>query len=220
MEQFVDLIESIKTHQGEGPDCGTSMLLLRFKTCNKHCPYCDTLVKMRNSISSEYKFNDIQNVLNESKAGLLLTGGEPTFSTNYQDSIDLLNDLNYPIANVESNGYNLRSLIKEVDPSKNIKYMYSPKIFNQVDFDSEVSNSEQLINIENVYFKIVITPDDNLTNNYLYFLSKYEINQRVYLMPEGSTREKLIENSGYVFDLCEEYKFNFSSRDHIIYGFI
>ena len=39
-------------------------------------------------------------------------------------------------------------------------------------------------------------------------------------MPEGKTREELINNSPKVFDVAEKYKTNFSSRDHIIYGFI
>jgi hypothetical protein len=39
-------------------------------------------------------------------------------------------------------------------------------------------------------------------------------------MPKGTNRADLIKNAGPVFDACEKYNFNFSSRDHIIFGFV
>ena len=79
--------------------------------------------------------------------------------------------------------------------------------------------TEKLIKYPNVYFKVVYEDRDDVLW-YLDWLSKLNVNQRVYLMIEGVTRVDLIKNSGAVFDACEKYKFNFSSRDHIIYGFI
>jgi len=40
------------------------------------------------------------------------------------------------------------------------------------------------------------------------------------MMPEGVTRPDLIKNAEKVFDMCEKYKLNFSSRSHILYGFV
>jgi 7-carboxy-7-deazaguanine synthase len=221
LEESINCIENICTLQGEGPSTGRRMLLLRFKKCNRICKWCDTILKMRITMESEYKLSDIQNVLDEQKCSPMISGGEPTFDTNFQSTISLLNNLKYDqYANVETNGYDLLNLIKEVNPDKPIYYIYSPKIFNEDEFNIEVSKSEKLLNIDNVYFKIVISPNDELINNFLYFLSKHDINQKVFLMPEGVTRDELIKNSPLVFDLCEEYKFNFSSRMHIIYNFI
>ena len=45
-------------------------------------------------------------------------------------------------------------------------------------------------------------------------------NQRVWLMPMGTNRADLIKNAGPVFDVCEKYNLNFSSRSHIIFGFV
>jgi len=45
-------------------------------------------------------------------------------------------------------------------------------------------------------------------------------NQKIWLMPKGTNRADLIKNAGPVFDACEKYNFNFSSRDHIIFGFV
>jgi len=45
MKEKVKLIEVFTSFQGEGPDTGRSMLILRFKRCNrtsegKSCPFC------------------------------------------------------------------------------------------------------------------------------------------------------------------------------------
>jgi len=72
---------------------------------------------------------------------------------------------------------------------------------------------------EKVYIKVV-AEDKKFVHDYLKFLTSFNINDRVYLMPEGKTKDDLVNNSPCVFDMCEKYKFNFSSREHIIYGFI
>jgi hypothetical protein len=65
--------------------------------------------------------------------------------------------------------------------------------------------------------------DRELIQGFLSWLSKnISINEarKVWLMPEGITRADLIRNAEGVFDACERYKFNFSSRSHIIFGFV
>lgn len=215
----VKLIEFFRSFQGEGTDRGRSMIILRFKYCNKNCSFCDTNVKMRISQEGIYNLEDIQKTINEYKCGILVTGGEPTIKRHFDETLLLLNSLEYPIANVETNGYDLVRLIPLADPEKLINYSYSPKIFTTKDLENEMNITEKLIKYPNVYFKVVYE-DRSLVKAYLGFLGGLEVNQRVYLMIEGITRVDLIKNSGAVFDACEKYKFNFSSRDHIIYGFI
>ena len=43
---------------------------------------------------------------------------------------------------------------------------------------------------------------------------------QLWFMPQGTTKEELIENSANTFDLAEKYNANFSSRMHIIYNFL
>jgi 7-carboxy-7-deazaguanine synthase len=215
----VRLIENFCSFQGEGVDRGKSMIILRFKYCNRNCPWCDTKVKMRISNEANYSLEEIQKIINKRSAGILISGGEPTIDKHFNDTLKLLNQLSYPIANVETNGYDLVRLISLADPKKLINYSYSPKIFNKTDLENEMKITKQLIKYPNVYFKVVYE-DRSLVKAYLGFLGGLNVNQRVYLMIEGITRADLIRNSGAVFDACEEYKFNFSSRDHIIYGFI
>ena len=222
--ESVKLIENFVSWQGEGPDSGKTMIILRFKTCNKNCYWCDTSVKMRVSAEASYNLTDIQETVFQRSAGLLITGGEPTVPKHFHETVALLNDLHYPIANVESNGFKLPELIKEVDPNKNIKFMYSPKIFGANDESQARADLEALQQHQNVYIKMVYEPDNKYSMSFMYHIVDHAkdliANQRVWLMPMGTNRADLIKNAGPVFDMCEKYNFNFSSRSHIIFGFV
>ncbi len=215
----VKLIEVMNTWQGEGPDTGKRMLITRFKKCNLHCKWCDTAVKMRVTAEAEYTLPQIQTILDEEKSGIMITGGEPTFDSNFDETYLMLTKLKYNIANVESNGFKLNELIVKVGKAKNINYVFSPKMFSEQGLNRAKEVTTELKDYPNVYFKIVYENNDFM-NEYIHWLNSLNINNRVYLMPEGTTKDELIKNSGIVFDKCEEYKFNFSSREHIIYAFI
>jgi len=228
MENSVKLIENFVSWQGEGPDSGKRMLILRFKTCNKKCPWCDTSVKMRISAEAPYLLKDIQDSIYENQAGIMITGGEPTVDRHFDECISLLNDLNYPLANVESNGFKLAELIRNVRPEKLVNYMFSPKIFTEADYELAVSQAHDFLRNPNVFYKLVYD-GSVLMNDFILELdnmfkvqsfSPFLNSQKVWVMPEGTSGSNLIINSSKVFDVCEQYNFNFSSRNHIIYGFI
>jgi organic radical activating enzyme len=221
-EKSVKLIENFQSYQGEGPDMGQAMIILRFKTCNLKCPWCDTSVKMRISAEAPHKLSDIQQVINDTRSGLLITGGEPTVPKHIDDAVMLLTELDYPIANVESNGYDLETLIDRIPSDKNIHFMFSPKIFSEKDYDWAVDKANILLDMEDVYFKIVYERTILTVDFCAWLSSKLTLSDshRIWLMPEGTTRADLIRNSADVFDACEKYRFNFSSRSHVIYGFV
>ena len=222
----VKLIESQLTWQGECVDTGKYMLLLRFKECDrvehkKPCVWCDTLVPMRVKNEADHNIDSIQNIINDAKVGVILSGGEPTWDANYESCKYLLNNLKYSVANVETNGFRLVELLKEIDLNKNIKFIYSPKIFNQNDLDETYKNINLIRDNKRVYLKIVCDNTDLIENKFLEYLHECKFdNSRVFLMPEGKTKEEIIKNASHTFDLCEKYKFNFSSREHIIYDFV
>jgi organic radical activating enzyme len=225
MNDEIKLIECIRTWQGEGKDCGRAALLVRFKACNLKCPWCDTSVKMRITPESTHRLSEIQELIYENKLGLMITGGEPTISRHYEDMIKLLN-LDYIFANIETNGFNLEGLISDIakikkTSNKEITVVYSPKIFNEDDLKTAFGKTEYILQEESVIIKVVFEPTNEEMNTYLDWCSSRDLlNGRIYLMPEGVTRADLIKNSEKVFDAAEKYKFNFSSRDHIIYGFV
>lgn len=222
MKESVKLIENFVSWQGEGPDSGQAMIILRFKTCNLKCPWCDTAVKMRISAEAPYMLKDIQETVYEKRAGLLITGGEPTVPKHIDEAALLLNELEYPVANVESNGYNLEELIKMVGLDAPVRFIYSPKFFTDADLEKTKSLTLNLLRHEKVHVKVVYENNDRV-HDYLSWLNDQigiDDARKVWLMPEGVTRSDLIRNAEGVFDACERYKFNFSSRSHIIFGFV
>jgi len=229
----IKLIECFRTFQGEGPDSGRAMLLLRFKTCNKDCFFCDTKVKMRISQEGSYTIPQLQSKINEYRCGLMITGGEPTFTPHYNDTLNLLDNLEYKVANVETNGHKLIKLLSSkylVD--RPIKFIYSPKIFDEkTAFEARVLTNEILDNPK-VYIKIPFI--ENPANiAYCKWLSdeinerercgqclQHEFDNKVWISTIGHTKELQKTNSANVMDACELYKFNFSGRTHIMYDFI
>ena len=217
----ISLIECIVTWQGESADCGRRMLLCRFKYCNRVCHFCDTLTKMRVQQEAQFSLGQLQKILNDEKCSLMISGGEPGFENQFAQTLLMLNSLIYPLANVETNGLRLSEFIKEVDPSKNIKFIYSPKFFSNTELEQELINFKRVYKDPRVYIKLVYE-DNGLCNQFLdNIVFRYKMDPiRIYLMPQGKTKEDLYKNAGIVFDAAEKYKVNFSSRTHLIYDFI
>lgn len=219
MQNIVRAIEVFITHQGEGPDCGQRMLLVRYKRCNRNCPWCDTQVKMRISNEFEIPIKELQQTIADNNLGLMITGGEPTFGLNYGYTINLLNKIDTHLVNIETNGIDLEKLILETK-KKYVKFILSPKIFSDED---QVFYFNLINNIKEdprVYLKIVYEGRE-YNDKLLDFLKSISFNNsHIYLMPEGKDREELIANSPIVFDAAEKYKVNFTSREHIIYNFL
>jgi organic radical activating enzyme len=217
--ETVNLIECINTWQGEGVDTGQRMLLCRFKYCDRHCSWCDTLVKMRAEQELEMPLSKLQEILDKEKTGLMITGGEPTFSNQLTQTIAMLNNLTYPVANVETNGLGLLELIKEVDPNKNVHYSYSPKVFNDEDYEEALDLAMQLASNSNVYMKVVYA-NEQIIYDFLKAVVKVFPSNRIYLMPNGKNKETMFSNAQDVFDKAEEFKTNVSSRMHLVYDFV
>jgi organic radical activating enzyme len=217
--ETVKLIECINTWQGEGVDTGQRMLLCRFKYCNRKCSWCDTLVKMRAVQEAEFKLAKLQEIIDEERTGLMITGGEPTFSSQLQQTISMLNTLDYPVANVETNGLGLLELIKEVSHDKNVHYSFSPKLFNDQDIEDALDLAEILSSNPNVFLKIVFGYE-KLTIEFIEDVIKFFPANRIYLMPLGKDRDQMFGNAPDVFDAAEKYKTNISSRMHLVYDFV
>jgi len=223
MKRKVKAIECIQTWQGEGPDTGRLMLLIRFKNCNRvdqktPCEWCDTMVKMRVSREAEYSLQELQNILDDLKCGLMITGGEPTWDPHYKDTVLLLDKLSYQSANIETNGYRLKDLYKQT-ARDNINYIYSPKMFQMTEVHDAIKMVEWAREFKNIYIKVVyeVTPENH---NFIEEISKMNINERIYLMPQGCTAEELFKNTPIVLDAAEKFRVNISTRMHLMFNFI
>jgi len=231
MEEKVKLIECITSWQGEGVDTGKRMLILRFKNCDRvvngnPCYFCDTLIKMKVSAEANYELKDIQKIINEEKCGILISGGEPLYGENYNSTLNILNKLDYKVANIETNGCNLTTFLGDLRANdKNVKIIYSPKIFNLSDLDAEKTRVDEFKYIldedqDLVFIKVVAEEKNEFMMEFLLYLNSLGLSSITYLMPKGKSREELLKNAPIVFDLADKHKMNISSREHLIYDFI
>ena len=226
----IELIECFKTWQGEGPNTGSKMLLTRFQKCQLRCPFCDTMIKMTSCIPATYKADSLNKIVVENQLGLMITGGEPTMpGQNIDSTIFMLNNFDYSMANVETNGGWLLKLLEKID-SKNlpkIKIMWSPKFLNHPLFESNLALFREIEKVYEklIYFKLVINEDDSsanmtLTRTFLDLIASRVRGDHIYLMPMGQNIMEMEENAKTVFDLAELYSTNVSTRMHLIYNFV
>ncbi|MBR0057489.1 MAG: 7-carboxy-7-deazaguanine synthase QueE [Kiritimatiellae bacterium] len=70
-----DLVEIFESMQGEGRNTGRPCGFIRFAGCNLACPWCDTCVEKRFSMSLDGLVAEARRFRSRS---VVLTGGEPT----------------------------------------------------------------------------------------------------------------------------------------------
>ena len=93
------LVEIFESLQGEGRNTGRPCVFVRFAGCNLACPWCDTDVGERFSMTLEELLDEIASY----KAKMVvLTGGEPTLVEGAPELIAALKAAGYFIA-VETN---------------------------------------------------------------------------------------------------------------------
>ena len=95
-----DLVEIFESLQGEGRNMGRPCVFVRFAGCNLACPWCDTDVARRFSLSLCDLVAEIGQYRPKS---VVLTGGEPTLAEGMPELVAALKERGYWIA-VETNG--------------------------------------------------------------------------------------------------------------------
>lgn len=93
------LVEIFESLQGEGRNTGRPCVFVRFAGCNLACPWCDTDVGERFSMTLEELLAEIASYKAKT---VVLTGGEPTLTEGAPELIAALKAVGYFIA-VETN---------------------------------------------------------------------------------------------------------------------
>ena len=94
------LVEIFESLQGEGRNTGKQCIFVRFAGCNLKCPWCDTSVAPRLSLSLDELLAEISTSRSKN---IILTGGEPTIVSGMAELVAALKNSGYWIA-VETNG--------------------------------------------------------------------------------------------------------------------
>ena len=106
-----DLVEVFESLQGEGRNTGRPCVFVRFAGCNLKCPWCDTDVRARFSLSLDGLLAEIGNFRPKS---VILTGGEPTCAEGMPELVAALKEAGYWVT-VETNGTNEPAWLAFVD---------------------------------------------------------------------------------------------------------
>lgn len=235
--------EIFHTIQGEGKSLGKPSIFIRTSLCNLHCVWCDTDYTWnwegtpfthhfdQRPGYKKYKKDDwvldvlVTDIVDIVKAipckNIVLTGGEPLM--HQKQLLALTNQLK---AIDESYWFEIETNCT-LTPTQELdelidQYNVSPKLANS-------GNSEKLREKAATYqffstndksvFKYVIDTEGDL-EEVLTLIDKYKIDaQKVYLMPQGTAKQQLIEKQQWLIEMCKTHGFNYSDRLHIhIYG--
>lgn len=235
-DKKIPLIEKIMTWQGEGCNTGKRMLLVRFKYCSCHCPFCDTWTKMDELKEDFYSVNDIIKEMKDmSIENLMITGGEPTLGvkrdnvwSNFESTLNMLTYVPFEYADIETNGYNIEDLaykcikIMSYQNDKKINISYSPKFFKQNDVDEALIKCSYLTLYKPYYPILKVVVADDLSRQFVNRLIKEDIYNPnyLYLMPLGTTDAEIKNSFPDVVKLASELKCNISGRMHLTHNFV
>ena len=209
--------------QGEGPNTGAPSVFLRLATCNLACSWCAT----KYTWDWEHYDYDLEVVTLEPsqvEARILrfgcrrsiITGGEPLLQQReLAPLVASLKDQEFHFE-VETNGTIAPQpeLVRDID-----QWNVSPKLAtscNTKDRRDQGHAMDALCRLPNAYFKFVVTEPRDV-DEVCTLRDKYGLhNQRIILMPEGTTPGEIQRRSPWVSEACVKEGFRFSTRLHIL----
>ncbi len=225
--------------QGEGKSIGVPSVFVRTSLCNLHCIWCDTdytwnwkgtrFTHHNDSQPAYEKFEKrhwiadcpIGSVADKVRAfqcpNVILTGGEPLIQQPaLTELMRLLREYSGHFRfETETNG----TLMPTTDFDEAIdQYNVSPKLENSNNVRRLREKPAVLrffAQSEKSNFKFVLAAENDL-NEVLYLQKKYAIPaDKIWLMPEGVSREQLTARREWLVEVCKKEGFRYSDRLHI-----
>ena len=215
--------EIFQSIQGEGVNLGSPCTFLRLAGCNLKCTWCDTKYTWD---WDKYKFEDevvqisVKNLICKIKSlhqqHLVITGGEPLLQQKILANLTShLSQIGFFIE-VETNGTILPT---EPFASTINQWNISPKLSNSENGALEGYSLDTLhafTAYERSYLKFVLKDPGDCVE-VVNIVNELAITpRRVYLMPEGTTKEEISRKSTWISELCLVYGYNFTTRAHIL----
>jgi organic radical activating enzyme len=235
----IPVVEIFTSIQGEGPGLGLPSLFIRLGGCNLRCQFrgeaCDTpyavftpeqleqknpVLKYGYSAWIDYTVEDLLKIIIAQQVRhLVWTGGEPLL---WQGAIaevhsGLQKRSEVYTAEIETNG--TIALDELAVPGISTLFNVSVKLSSSNQeraYDQRRINCQSLksFRLENSVYKFVIVDPKNDLREISAILAINRLG--VYVMPEGASREELIQNSPEVVELAIANGFRFSPREHIV----
>ena len=217
------LSEIFTSLQGEGRYAGHPSLFMRTSGCNLRCAWCDT---PHTSWHSDGRSVDVESILADTREWrdvrhAVVTGGEPMLQPDLPRLVDGLSERGH-LVTIET------AATRFVEGLRPHLFSLSPKLANSRPGPEhpgerrlhEGNNRHDLIprfldaGCE-VQVKFVVQGAEDLPE-ILEQVERWRVPRNlVYLMPEGVTREVLLERGPVVADICRAEGFRFTGRMHI-----
>ena len=208
----VRISELFLSLQGEGPSAGTPAHFLRLQGCDVGCQWCDTKYSWDAGGGRETALDRIwgdARTLGDAPL-LVVTGGEPLEHPSL-DSLLVGALEHWPRVEVETSG-----LLPPPIRHERLAWNVSPKLPSATARWAETwRHAREWIAEPNATFKIVVgdppDPDDALR-----LITEHALpRERVMLMPEGLTDERIREHALTVAELCKRSGLRMSPRLHV-----
>lgn len=219
--------ETFYSLQGEGRSCGRPAVFLRLQHCNLLCGSgdaswrCDTLAVWQQGKARTFaEISDYWRVRGwlqhlAGHAHLVVTGGEPllqqpalTAFLHHLYTLDI-----HPFVEIETNATLTVSAALDACVAQ---YNCSPKGANSGNPPAVRHNVTALrafVANPKAIFKFVVSSPQDLPQLCEEYIERYAIAAtRVWLMPAAETRAELQACEQQVFALCQEHRFNYSTR--------
>lgn len=218
----IPISETFYSIQGEGKFAGAPSFFIRTSGCNLRCWWCDTPYT---SWRPEGKITPVQELLalvNASPARhVVITGGEPML---FSDPLaELVSAMDSRIVTIETNG---TIFDERVQPDL---WSVSPKLLSAQPSQTQgsderaihkrgqdLSKLQEFCGDSFVQYKFVITTPTDIAEVQELVQKNYLPKETVWLMPEGHTRESVLDKAGWIAEECKRLGYNLALRGHML----
>jgi 7-carboxy-7-deazaguanine synthase len=216
------LTERFESFQGEGPWTGQRCVFVRFSRCNLKCGFCDTPESWDwsrynpSEASEKVPVSELVSWVRERAVDMVvITGGEPMLQQPAMAA--LARGAEGVRVQVETNGTvaPTRDLASRVD-----LWVVSPKLANSgMSYAARIKPDAlaALTATGRAVFKFVVTDVSRDLDEIAQLVEEYRLGP-VWVMPEGTTREKVLDGMDALYTPATERGWNVSTRLHILTG--
>jgi organic radical activating enzyme len=216
------LTEKFESFQGEGPWTGQRCVFVRFSRCNLRCGFCDTPESWDwtrynpTEVSEKVPVTELVSWVRERAVDMMvITGGEPMLQQPAMTA--LAREVANVRVQVETNGTiaptpELASLVD--------LWVVSPKLANSgMTYSTRIKPDAlaALAATGRAVFKFVVTKPGHDLDEIAQLVSEYQLGP-VWVMPEGTTREKVLAGMDVLHQPATNRGWNISTRLHILTG--
>ncbi|WP_457561272.1 7-carboxy-7-deazaguanine synthase QueE [Caminibacter sp.] len=218
---MIPISEIFYSIQGEGKYAGHPSVFVRVGGCNMRCPGfgekgCDSFYAVDNVYRNEWKGISVEEIKKEIekylkfKPHLVITGGEPMIF--YKELYPLIKWFEGLIT-VETNT-TIDIDFERFPEYKNVVFAMSVKLSNSGEsYEKRVKKDviKKYAANKKSFFKFVIDKDLNEEIKEI----TQGLDNEIYCMPLGASKEELEKNAPFVFEFCLKNGYCYSDRIHI-----